>query len=212
MEVRPRVPVIGLTGGIASGKSTAESAFAALGARVADADRCARALVEKGQPALAEIVDRFGPAVLDAEGRLDRAGLRRRIFADAEERRALEAILHPRVRDTLREFASAVESGYVVLSVPLLVETGGYPWIDRVLVIDVPEPVQLRRLLARDGVDEAQARAALAAQATRSQRLAVARDVIVNDGDVEALVAAVGRLHPRYARLGHRGFAASSPG
>lgn len=198
MAGRPRVPVIGLTGGIASGKSAAEAAFAALGAQVADADRYARILVGKGQPALDEIAARFGADILTTDGQLDRAALRAKIFADADARRALEAIIHPRVRDALRDFAFGAERGYAILSVPLLVEAGVYPWLDRVLVIDAPQTLQLRRLLARDGVDEAQARATLAAQATRAQRLAVADDVIVNDADLEALTESVARLHARY--------------
>ncbi len=209
-DARPQVPVIGLTGGIASGKSAAEAAFAALGARVMDADRCARDLVARGQPALADITARFGPAVINADGQLDRAQLRDRIFTDADARRALEAILHPRVHAALRAFAFAAEEGYVVLSVPLLVETGTYPWLDRVLVIDAPETVQLQRLLARDGVDASQARATLAAQASRSQRLAAAHDVIINDGDLDALHQSVARLHARYAAL-RPGAAAASP-
>jgi dephospho-CoA kinase len=195
------VPVIGLTGGIASGKSAAEAAFAALGAQVADADRCARALVARGQPALDEIVAGFGPDVLAADGALDRAALRARIFADAQARRTLEAILHPRVREALRDFAFAADRGYVLLSVPLLVETGVYPWLDRVLVVDAPEALQMRRLLARDGVDETQARATLAAQATRWQRLEIAHDVVINDADLASLRGSVARLHERYASM-----------
>lgn len=195
---RPTRPVIGLTGGIASGKSTAQAAFAALGAHVIDADQVARELVEPGQPALAAIVERFGCAVLDPTGRLDRPQLRQRVFADAGERRALEAILHPRIRSRMRERADACAAGYIILAIPLLVESGRYAWIDRVAVVDLPAPLQLARVMQRDGVDRAQAAAALAAQASRESRLAAADDVLTNDGPVEALHAAVARLDQRY--------------
>lgn len=197
-----RVPVVGLTGGIASGKSTAEAAFVECGASVIDADRVARELVEPGQPALAAIGERFGKDILDAEGRLDRPRLRARIFADAAERRALEAILHPRVFERMRERALAVRQGYVVLAIPLLVETGRREWIDRVLVVDVPAEVQIQRLMARDGGRRAEAEAALAAQASRAARLAVADDVLTNTGPIETLRAAVARLDWRYRRFG----------
>lgn len=201
VELRPTRPVIGLTGGIASGKSTAQGAFAALGAHVIDADQVARELVEPGQPALAAIVGRFGAAVLDPTGRLDRPQLRQRVFADVGERRALEAILHPRIRTRMREQAAAFDAGYIVLAIPLLVESGRYAWIDRVAVVDLPATLQLARVMQRDGVDRTQAVAALAAQASREARLAAADDVLTNDGPVEALHAAVARLDQRYRLL-----------
>jgi len=201
VELRPTRPVIGLTGGIASGKSTAQGAFAALGAHVIDADQVARELVEPGQPALAAIVERFGSAVLDPTGRLDRPQLRQRVFADAGERRALEAILHPRIRTCMREQADAFDAGYIVLAIPLLVESGRYAWIDRVAVVDLPASLQLARVMLRDGVDRGQALAALAAQASREARLAAADDVLTNDGPVEALHAAVARLDQCYRLL-----------
>ncbi len=195
------VPVIGLTGGIASGKSTVERAFKPLGASVFDADHVARDLVEPGQPALNAIVDSFGRGALDTSGRLDRALMRARIFADAEARRALEAILHPAIRCELERLASSITQGYVVLAIPLLVEAGRYEWIDRVLVVDVPRDVQIARVMQRDKASKEQAEAAIAAQASRQARLAIAQDVIVNDGPAERLPGIVSRLHQRYTCL-----------
>lgn len=196
--------VVAITGGIASGKSEVSRRFERLGVHVADADVAARALVEPGQPALAEIVARFGPDVLDAAGRLDRAALRRHVFDDAQARRDLEAILHPRIREALLRECAQAPGAYALVAVPLLTEVGGraaYPWVDRVLVVDVPEDEQVRRLMRRDGIDEALARRMLAAQAPRQQRLALADDVIGNDGTLEALDAAVTALHARYLAL-----------
>jgi dephospho-CoA kinase len=190
--------VIAVTGGIASGKSEATRRFEARGAPVLDADLIARALVEPGQPALGEIVARFGPRIVDEKGALDRRKLRDVVFADPESRRHLEAILHPRIRQALRDGARDARGPYVLLAIPLLVESGHYDWVDRVLVIDVPEDVQLARVMQRDGVDRASAQGALAAQATRAARLARAHDVIVNDGSLADLDGAVGRLHARW--------------
>lgn len=194
----PAICVVGLTGGIASGKSAAQSEFERLGAAVFDADQVSRELVEPGQPALAEVASRFGAGMLDAAGRLDRRQLRQRVFADVSQRRALEAILHPAIRAELQRRVLAVCSGYAVLAIPLLVEAGRYPWIDRVLVIDVPRGTQIQRVMQRDRVDAAQAEAALAAQCSRADRLLVAADVIVNDGPLQALHDAVRRLDGRY--------------
>jgi dephospho-CoA kinase len=195
--------VVAVTGGVASGKSAATDAFAALGIVVADADVAARAVVEPGQPALHQIAEQFGPGALAADGRLDRAAMRERIFADARARATLEGILHPRIRTWLQSACVAATSPYVVVAIPLLTEGGGrsaYPWLDRILVVDVPEPVQHQRLMRRDGADEGLARRMVAAQASRAQRLALADDVIVNDGPLAALVAAVSRLDVCYRR------------
>ena len=195
---------IGLTGGVASGKSTAARAFEALHPGcVIDADLAARAVVEPGSEGLAAVVDAFGGEVLDASGSLDRAALRQRVFADADARRRLEAILHPRIRAWMREHAEAATTPYVVLDIPLLAEGGGrasWSLLDRVLVIDVPVVVQRARLLARDGVDEALAERMIGAQATRAERLALADDVLVNLGSPDDLAAAVARLDARYRR------------
>jgi dephospho-CoA kinase len=192
---------IAVTGGIASGKSEVTRRFEARGIQILDADLIARALVEPGQPALAEIRARFGPGVLDASGRLDRRRLREQVFADAAARRALEAILHPRVRDALRAGVTGASGPFVLLAIPLLVESGDYAWVDRVLVVDVPREVQRARVMQRDAVDRAGAEAVIAAQATREARLARATDVIVNDGTLADLDAAVERLHARYLAL-----------
>ena len=196
--------IVAVTGGVASGKSAASDAFAARGIVVADADVAARQVVEPGEPALAEIVARFGAGSLDAEGRLDRAAMRARVFADPSARKALESILHPRIRLWLESACRDAAGPYVVAAIPLLAEGGGraaYPWLDRILVVDVPEPVQQQRLMRRDGTDAALAARMIAAQATRAQRLALADDVIINDGPLCALDEAVGRLDARYRGL-----------
>jgi dephospho-CoA kinase len=196
--------LIGLTGGIASGKSALEQAFVARGIYVADADRIAREIVEPGQPALAEVVSRFGNDVLAADGRLDRAALRVRVFHDDEARHALEAILHPRIRARLHEQCRAASGAYAVAMIPLLAEGGGrthYPWLDRILVVDVPVATQKARLMQRDGIDAALADKMIAAQATRAQRLAIADDIVVNDGHPDHLHAAVAELDTRYRAL-----------
>ena len=193
--------IVAVTGGIASGKSAVTARFEQLGVPVIDADLIARELVEPGEAALGEIVQRFGTGVLDAEGRLDRRQLRQRIFSDARARAELEGILHPRIRERMRERALAAAAPYVVLAIPLLTAGSRYPFIDRVLVVDVPEAVQTERLTRRDGVDDAGARAALAAQISRSERLALADEVVDNSGSLEALAAAVDALHARYLAL-----------
>ena len=202
---------VGLTGGIASGKSAADAAFAALGATVVDADVIARELAEPGQPALAEIVAHFGEAMLDAEGRLDRRALRQRIFANAADKTALEAILHPRIRTELKARCEASASDVAIASIPLLAESskrGGrdaYPWLDRILVIDVAPETQQARLIRRDGIDAALAMRMISAQATREQRLALADDILANEGTLEELRARVGDLYRFYLRLAASG-------
>lgn len=193
---------IALTGGIASGKTEVERRFAELGAAVVDADRVARELVEPGQAALQEIVEQFGETMLSTDGTLDRVAMRARVFDDAAARQRLEAILHPRIRETMRERAIAAIADYVLLSIPLLVESGGaYDWIDRILVVDVPVELQLQRLLSRSGVDLALARNMLASQTTREERLAIADDVIENSGSFAALDDQVRCLDRRYRDL-----------
>jgi len=195
---------IGLTGGIASGKSALEKAFAAHGITVADADLLARAVVEPGEPALAAVAAHFGDGVLQADGRLDRAALRVRVFNDEAARRALEAILHPAIRARLQVICVAASSPYAIAMVPLLAEGGGrsaYPWLHRILVVDAPVEVQRVRLMQRDGIDAALADKMMAAQATRAERLAIADDIVVNDGDLEHLVRAADALHARYLAL-----------
>ena len=193
--------VVGLTGGIASGKSAVAREFAALGVHVADADIAARDAVAAGSEGLSEVVAAFGAGVLDASGALDRAAMRRRIFEDAGAKHALEAIVHPRVRAALQAECAAAPGPYTVAAIPLLAEAGGreaYPWLDRILVVDAPVEAQRARLLARDGIDAALADRMIAAQATRAQRLAVADDVLANTGalaDLAGHVAALDRIY-----------------
>jgi dephospho-CoA kinase len=195
---------IGLTGGIASGKSEVARLFQALGVVVADADQAAREAVAAGSAGLAEVVAAFGVEVLAADGNLDRAKMRHRVFHDAAARKRLEGIIHPRVRALLEEACANAAGPYVLAAIPLLIEAGGrenYRWLDRILVVDAPPQVQLDRLLRRDGIDLALAQQMLAAQASRGQRLAVADDVIVNDGSREALAAHVEALDRHYRLL-----------
>ena len=195
---------IGLTGGIASGKSALEKAFAKQGVVVADADLLAREVVAPGEPALAAVVERFGRDVLRADGQLDRAALRVRVFGDPDQRRALEAILHPALRARLEAICRAAPGPYAIATVPLLTEGGGraaYPWLHRILVVDTPAAVQKARLMQRDGIDATLADQMMAAQASRAERLALADDIVVNDGDIHHLQHAADALHLRYLAL-----------
>ncbi len=202
MNAQPRALVIALTGGVAAGKTAVTRRFEALGVHVHDADVAAREVIEPGTSGLAAVVDAFGAGVLDDAGRLDRAAMRRHVFADPTARKTLEAIIHPRVRQWLHERALAERGPYCLLAIPLLAENiERYRWVDRVLLIDAPEPVQLARLIERDGIDETLARRMLAHQASRAERLAVADDVIENSGDESALDQAVADLHRRYLAL-----------
>ena len=189
---------IGLTGGIASGKSTVSQRFAELGVPVIDADVASRKVVEPGTPGLAQVVERFGADVLRG-GQLDRRALRSRIFEDASLRQALDAILHPLIRAEMEREVEQAQAPYVVMAIPLLVEGGSAAdRVDRVLVVDADETLQIQRLRARDGSTEEQARAILASQASRAVRLAAADDVLLNTGTVAELRQAVDRLHEQY--------------
>ena len=192
---------IGLTGGIASGKSTVERLFAAHGVPIIDSDVIAREVVALGTPGLAQVRARFGDEVLLADGRLDRRALRRLVFADPTARRDLETIVHPLIRSAMAERSAAAGGPYQINVIPLLVEGGRRATLDRVLVVDCPEALQIERVMQRDHITEAEARAILAAQVSRSERLAAADDVIVNDGDAAALQAQVDALHTKYLRL-----------
>jgi len=202
---------VALTGGIASGKTTVADRFAALGVPVIDTDLIARQVVEPGEPALAEIVAAFGHGVLDADGRLDRRRLREIIFTDATARRRLEAILHPAIRAAMERQSRAAGGPYQLLVIPLLAEGGRRDHVDRVLLVDVPEAVQVERLMRRDGVSREQAAASLGAQATRAARLAIADDVLANTGRAEDLDGQVAALHARYLGLATAGCAAPRP-
>ena len=192
---------IGLTGGIASGKSTVARRFVELGVPVIDADAAARAVVAPGKPGLAAVSERFGSRVLAENGELDRRALRDLVFKDPGSRRDLEAILHPLIRAEMEQSAKLAVGPYIVMAIPLLVEGDSRERVDRVLVVDVDEAVQLQRVMARDGCTLEQARAILASQASRSARLAAADDVLPNTGTVTDLRQAVDQLHERYLRL-----------
>lgn len=197
-----RALVIGLTGGIAAGKSAVTRRFEALGVHVHDADVAAREVIAPGTAGLSAVVDAFGDDVLDDAGQLDRPAMRRRVFADPAARATLEGIIHPRVREWLHERAATEAGPYCLLAIPLLAENiEHYRWVDRVLLVDAPESVQVTRLIARDGIDETLARRILAHQASRAERLALADDVIENHGDESALDNAVTELHQRYLSL-----------
>lgn len=176
---------IGLTGGIASGKSTVANIFAELGVPVIDTDVIAREIVQPGRPALDEIREAFGDQVIGPGGNLDRAAMRTIVFADESARHELERILHPRIREAAMQQANRAGGDYQVIVVPLLVESPLRSFVDRVLVVDCDEQTQVGRLLARDAETEQQARRMIAAQASRDDRLAVADDVINNDGDLQ---------------------------
>ncbi|MCC4588264.1 dephospho-CoA kinase [Xanthomonas sp. NCPPB 1067] len=192
--------IVGLTGGIASGKSALAAEFEKLGVPVIDADAVARHVVMPG-PVLDCIIDYFGPGILLPDGTLDRSALRNIVFADLTQRKALEAITHPAIRAELQRAAQAAEGPYAIVAIPLLTEAGGraaYPWLDRVLVIDAPVELQHARLMRRDGSTPELADQMIAAQASREQRLALADDVVVNDGQPAHLIRAAHELDARY--------------
>lgn len=196
---------VGLTGGVAAGKSEVARAFAALGVPVLDADAVAREVVQPGAKGLARVAARFGPGILNPDGHLDRARLRERVFADAAARRDLEAILHPLIGARLRAWRDAQTAAYCVLVIPLLVETTGMDaLVDRVLVVDAPVDLQRQRLQRRDGATGDLAQRMLSAQASREARLACADDVLRNDGRLETLPAQIAKLHRFYVSLAAR--------
>lgn len=193
--------ILGLTGGIGSGKSAAAQCFVDLGVHLVDADHAARWVVEPGRPALAQIAEHFGPSVLQADGTLNRSAMRELIFKDPQQRVWLESLLHPLIREEIRQYLARAESAYAILVSPLLLETSQHQMVQRVLVIDVPESVQIERTVLRDKTNEEQVRAILKAQASREERLSRADDVIVNDRDPAWLKSEVERLHHYYLTL-----------
>ncbi len=198
--------VVGLTGGIGSGKTAAAQEFARLGATVVDTDVIAHELTGPGGAAIAGIRRLFGDAAIDARGAMDRAWVRARVFAAPDERRRLETLLHPMIREESARRLAAASGPYAVLVVPLLVESGDYrSRVQRVLVVDCAEDVQIRRVMARSTMPEDEVRRVIAAQAPRSQRLAAADDVIDNSGSLDALHARVRALHREYLALARRG-------
>ncbi|MGE0370474.1 MAG: dephospho-CoA kinase [Gammaproteobacteria bacterium] len=193
--------VVGLTGGIGSGKSTAANCFAALGVPLIDADEIAREVVESGGEALDEIVDCFGPDILDSRGGLDRNRLRHRVFTDGIQRRRLEAILHPRIRTEIMARIRRLDSPYCIVTIPLMIETAQTDLVDRILVIDCPPELQRERIARRDRWPEEEIDGVLRVQATRAQRLQAADDVIANDGNLDSLRRSVATLHRNYLAL-----------
>ncbi|QEN50189.1 dephospho-CoA kinase [Pseudomonas protegens] len=192
---------LGLTGGIGSGKSAAAQHFIDLGVHVIDADHAARWVVEPGRPALEQIARHFGQGVLQADGQLDRAALRKLIFEVPEQRRWLEALLHPLIAEEIVSHLARAESPYAILVSPLLIESGQSRMTQRILVIDVPQQLQIERTLQRDQISEQQVQAILQAQASREERLRHADDVLVNNRDHAWLRSEVERLHHFYLTL-----------
>ncbi len=193
--------IIGLTGGIGSGKSAATQIFQAMGIDVVDADLMARMVVEPGSPALQSIAEHFGQQILKPDGSLDRAALRQRIFAAPAERQWLENLLHPLIRKEIVQRLHKADSAYAILSSPLLLETGQDALTDRVLLIDAPEARQIERTCQRDGTSPENVTAIMATQWTRSQRQERADDVILNDGDLHQLELKVRAMHQTYIAL-----------
>jgi dephospho-CoA kinase len=197
--------VVGLTGGIGSGKSAAADEFARLGAAVVDTDRIAHELTESGGAAIAALERIFGKDMIGPSGAMDRRKMRERVFADAAAKKALEALLHPMIRDESRRRIQAAQAPYVVHVVPLLVESADYRGrVDRVLVVDCPEALQIERVRARSALPEADVRAIMTSQATRAERLAAADDVIDNSGTLDALRKQVAALHRKYLQYSRK--------
>jgi len=195
-KIRPLV--VGLTGGIGSGKTTAADCFSALGVPVIDADAIARELVAPGQPAHADIIAAFGAGIVDKKGQIDRARLRQRVFANPAERRRLEAILHPEIYNRISALLSEIQAPYCILVIPLLLETAQTGRVGRLLVVDAPEESQLARAAARDGLSAQEIHAVMDTQVNRAQRLAAADDVLLNDSTPEVLGERVRALHEYY--------------
>lgn len=192
--------IIGLTGGIGSGKSTVSDLFSKLGICVVDADLAARVVVEPGQPALIAITNHFGAEVIQTDGSLDRKKLRAKVFDDEAERKWLEALLHPLIREQIESELAVAKSPYAILASPLLLETDQHRLVDRILVVDLPEVTQLQRALTRDASNEQQIKAIMAAQIGRQPRLDRADDIISNKADIKSLESKVLSLHQQYLK------------
>ena len=195
---------VGLTGGIASGKSTAAKFFGDLGIPILDSDQVARDVVEPGQPPLERLVERFGASILTPDGHLDRPALRNIVFSDPKARADLEALTHPAIGAAMEARSASAGGPYQILVIPLLVEKNLRAQVDRVLVIDCDQALQLRRLQARDRSSAPEGRAIIDAQASRAARLKAADDVILNDGSMDTVREQVAVLHARYLELAAR--------
>lgn len=193
--------VVGLTGGIGSGKSSVAKEFARLGIQVIDADVIAREVVDPGSRALAEIAQHFGPDIIDADGELKRKALREIVFADSSEREWLEALLHPLIAQLIQQRISECKSAYCVLESPLLLETSQADFTNRILVVDVSEATQLERTMARDNSPRETIEAIIKSQIPRSKRLAAADDILDNEQPLTAICARVNELHQHYLTL-----------
>lgn len=192
---------VGLTGGIGSGKSTVKTCFDGLGVPTIDADEISHRITKPGQAAFNEVVALFGAQSLDNTGNLDRRRLRRQVFCKPTLKKRLEAIIHPRVREEIQAFIKQIDYAYCVICIPLLLETGAQATVDRVLVVDAPEALQVARVGLRDNAEEQQTRNIISAQVSREQRLRAAHDIIVNDGNIDAVKTQVERLHEKYLNL-----------
>ncbi len=195
---------IGLTGGIGSGKSTVAGIFQQQGIPVIDADEIAHELVEPGKPVLEKLAAEFGPGILTHGGELDRQALRNLVFHDPRTKFRLEAIMHPAVFAEMKRQAEKIQAPYCIFAIPLLIETDSQALVDRILVVDCPERLQIERVKERDGLDESLIKRILATQATRQERIAQAHDLIVNTGDLSLLEKQVRDLHQNYLNLGRR--------
>lgn len=193
--------VVGLTGGIGSGKTAVSDRFRALGINIVDADIASRIVVEPGKPALKAIQKHFGATVIQADGSLDRAIMREKVFKDKQERKWLEQLLHPRINEEIRKELATSASPYTLLVSPLLIETGQSRFTQRILVVDVPLEQQIERTMARDNNSEEQVRNIIKAQTSREERVASADDIIVNDQDIDQLDRSVSELHTKYLKL-----------
>ena len=193
--------IIGITGGIGSGKTAASDYLGSQGIAVVDADEVSRQVVEPGRPALEQIRAEFGDQVLQADGQLDRAALREIVFADPEQRRVLEGITHPAIAAEIRRQLEASDSPYTILVSPLLLETDQHELVDRVLLVDVPESVQVERTARRDEVPGDQVRHIMAAQMDRQERRRKADDIVLNDGSLADLHEQLDHLHDYYLEL-----------
>lgn len=193
--------MVGLTGGIGSGKTAVSDRFRALGINIVDADIASRIVVEPGKPALKAIQKHFGATVIQADGSLDRAIMREKVFKDKQERKWLEQLLHPLINEEIRTELATSASPYTLLVSPLLIETGQSRFTQRILVVDVPLEQQIERTMARDNNSEEQVRNIIKAQTSREERVASADDIIVNDQDIDQLDRSVSELHTKYLKL-----------